>query len=53
LNDEGHEWIENKYFDIDKCKEEFFVKTDLEKEFWARHKEHSKLYCLQDPEAYL
>jgi hypothetical protein len=31
LNDQGHEWTETKYFDIDKCKEDFFVKTDLEK----------------------
>jgi hypothetical protein len=45
-NDQGREWTETKYFSIDKCKEDFFVKTDLEKEFWARHKDRSHMYCL-------
>ena len=35
MNEIDEEWIEHKYFDIDLCKEEFFVKTELEKEFWA------------------
>ena len=46
FNDQGHEWTESKYFGVEKCKEDFFVKTDLEKEFWDKHKDSSQMYCL-------
>ena len=49
---EGEETKIYKYFDINKCTEEFYAKSEMEKSFWDYNKK-KHLYCLQDPDAYL
>jgi hypothetical protein len=41
-----------KFFKMEKCSEEFFSHTEMEKEFMQRYKDNI-FYCLQDPDAYI
>jgi len=41
----GEETKIYKYFDVKKCTEEFYAKTEMEKSFWDYNK-NTHLYCL-------